>query len=155
MVIPRLSGVVDFPFRYPQTKDIVHEEFNVDYSEVEELYQIFGQLWFFEFLKNFTVEEKPNQTKRLDLVLSQWASKPKFKSLCKQVHSFGEKMMDTNPMMRKRIKYVVEYLKNEHGDSLSTKVPKLAIVTHAGFVKRFFNTKSAKNANAVIYDKIM
>ena len=46
-----------------------------------------------------------------------------------------------------------EYLKTEYAEYLSTDTPKLAIVTHGGFVKRYFKTKTAKNAKAVIYDK--
>lgn len=42
LVLPKMTGVVDFPFRFPEVKSIFHEEYKVDYSEVDQLYERHG-----------------------------------------------------------------------------------------------------------------
>ena len=63
------------------------------------------------------------------------------------------KYMESDPMIKKRFKAINNFLKEEYGDILDTNICKLGIVTHAGVVKRYFNTNTAKNGVAVVYDK--
>lgn len=86
-------------------------------------------------------------------MIEKWEKKPRFKSFCKQVHKFLPKYLESNPMVKQRFKYMSEYLKTEYADVLDPKVAKIAIVSHAGFIKRYFNDKATKNAVPNLFDK--
>jgi broad specificity phosphatase PhoE len=79
-----------------------------------------------------------------------WSQEPKHVAFCKLVHSFHPKTVETGPMMIKRLRHFKRYLEVEHGNILSNDEPRLAIVSHAGFIKRFFDMKGAKNAEVYV-----
>ena len=157
LVMPRLTTAPDFPFRFEEAKELYLSEenknqFNIDFSQIDGLVEEHGDLWFLAFIKRFIRSDKKGIPARLEKLEKAFQKKSKYSAFWKELYKQRPKRPDTTTTVADRLDDLSRMVKAEYHELNEYN---LMVVSHAGFIKKYFGTKSAINAKVYSFDKVI
>ena len=155
LVMPRLTTTPDFPFRFQKAKNIFLSEdnknqFNIDFSQVDALVEEHGDLWFLSTIKRYIRPDKKGIPVRLEKLEQVYSHKSSFIDFCKELYKQRPKTPDTTTTVADRLS---EFSKMIKKDLKELNEYNLMIVSHGGFIQKYFKIKAASNAKVYKFEK--
>lgn len=144
-LMPVLSDVIDFPLKYPESKEIL-SSFNVDFSELDKFYN--GKMWFLDFLKQYG-EGKPTKLGRINQAIRIYNENKNVKELFHYICDLIPKRIEENDFAKKRLSDFKDYLKENYSSFTNNQI---LIISHAGTIKRMFGSPTQKNGSCEILE---
>lgn len=149
LLLPKGTCPPDFPFDHFESRDILPDFLDVDFSEIDELKEKYGDFWFLKNLLNFN--KKGGPVKRIEETLEivdkeELTQQEKFVLFCRKIVDYRPKYFESNPMIKKRFKALKKIIREKYPEYNNGEI---MFVTHNGFIKRFFDIDDADNARAM------